>query len=81
MNVKLAFLFLARFARLTLLQVNAQLATVCQTTLKHFVFKLNNYDGILYVLKIELTHLYLASHEVDNGKQCGPRSDAAERGV
>ena len=28
-----------------------------------------------------LTHLSLASEERDFGKQCGPRSDAAERGV
>ena len=28
-----------------------------------------------------LTHLCLASHKRDTGKQCRPRSDAAERGV
>ena len=28
-----------------------------------------------------ITHLSLASHETDIGKQCRPRSDAAERGV
>ena len=28
-----------------------------------------------------LTHLSLASHKKDIGKQCKPRSDAAERGV
>ena len=28
-----------------------------------------------------LTHISLASHKKDIGKQCRPRSDAAERGV
>ena len=28
-----------------------------------------------------LTHLSLASYKMDIGKQCRPRSDAAERGV
>ena len=30
---------------------------------------------------IVLTHISLASHFWDTGKQCRPRSDAAERGV
>ena len=31
--------------------------------------------------KQDLTHISLASHFVDIGKQCRPRSDAAERGL
>ena len=36
--------------------------------------------GIETLLKL-LTHLSLASHKRDIGKQCRPRSDATERGV
>ena len=35
----------------------------------------------IYGLYGSLTHLSLVSHKRDIGKQCRPRSDAAERGV
>ena len=37
--------------------------------------------GICLKASYALTYLCLASHKRDIGKQCGPRSDAAKRGV
>ena len=48
--------------------------------LKEHIFKLEpNVQG--RVCKTSLTHISLASHLWDIGKQCRPRSDATERGV
>ena len=47
-----------------------------------------HFDSILFLINllntkfiIILTHISLASHKGDNGKQCSPSSDAAERVV
>ena len=50
---------------------------------KHVFFfgSVYNLSGSLWNLFVYLTHLSLASHKRDTGKQCRPRSDAEERGV
>ena len=43
-----------------------------------FVYQIS--DGCIVICRL-LTHLSLAFHKRDSGKQCRPRSDATERGV
>ena len=36
---------------------------------------------VMQTYMYDVTYLYQASHEMDSGKQCRPRSDATERDV
>ena len=46
-----------------------------------FMPHLKQVQWVLHLNKLWTPYLYLASPKTDNGKQCRPRSDAAERGV